>query len=95
MIESDLVITVQGEERLVGLNQALALLNVASVSIALIDEGHIAFARSYGQDATPNTLYQAASLSKFVAAIGGMLVEAGTLKLDEDVNCGGCRERWA
>jgi len=86
-IERDLVITVQGEERLVGLDQALALLNVASVSIALIDEGRIAFARAYGQDATPNTLYQAASLSKFVAAIGAMrLVEAGTLKLDEDVN---------
>lgn len=45
-IERELVITVQGEERLVGLDQALALLNVASVSIALIDEGRIAFARA-------------------------------------------------
>ncbi|MGC2340384.1 MAG: serine hydrolase domain-containing protein, partial [Methyloceanibacter sp.] len=34
-----------------------------------------------------DTPYQAASLSKFVAAIGALrLVEAGTLKLDEDVN---------
>ena len=86
-IEHDLVITVQGEEKRVALDQALALLNVPSVSIALIDEGRIAFARAYGKDATPDTLYQAASLSKFVAAIGAMrLVEAGTLKLDEDVN---------
>jgi CubicO group peptidase (beta-lactamase class C family) len=63
------------------------LLNVSSVSIALIDEGRIAFARAYGKDATPDTPYQAASLSKFVAAIGAMpLVEAGSLELGEDVN---------
>src|SRR6476661_7027565 len=86
-IEHDLVITVQGEEKRVALDQALALLNVPSVSIALIDEGRIAFARAYGKDATPDTLYQAASLSKFVAAIGAMrLVEEGTLELDQDVN---------
>ena len=86
-IERDLVVTVQGEEKRVDIDAALALFNVPSVSIALIDEGRIAFARAYGQDATPATLYQAASLSKFVAAIGAMrLVENGTLKLDEDVN---------
>ena len=86
-IERDLVVTVQGEERHVSLDEALTLLNVPSASIALIDEGRIAFARAYGKDATPDTLYQAASLSKFVAAIGAMrLVENGTLKLDEDVN---------
>ena len=48
------------------------LLNIPSASLALIDEGRIAFARAYGKDATPETLYQAASLSKFVAAIGAM-----------------------
>jgi CubicO group peptidase (beta-lactamase class C family) len=86
-IERDLVVTVQGEEKRVTLDEALALLNVPSVSIALIDEGRIAFARAYGKDASPATLYQAASLSKFVAAIGAMrLVESGTLKLDENVN---------
>ena len=86
-IERDLVVTVQGEEKHVDIDAALTLLNVPSVSIALIDEGRIAFARAYGKDATPTTLYQAASLSKFVAAIGAMrLVENGTLKLDEDVN---------
>jgi len=86
-IERDLVVTVQGEEKRVDIDAALTLLNVPSVSIALIDEGRFAFARAYGKDATPTTLYQAASLSKFVAAIGAMrLVENGTLKLDEDVN---------
>ena len=86
-IERDLVVTVQGEEQRASIDEALALLNIPSASIALIDEGRIAFARAYGKDATPDTLYQAASLSKFVAAIGAMrLVENGTLKLDEDVN---------
>jgi CubicO group peptidase (beta-lactamase class C family) len=60
---------------------------VPSASIALIDRGEIAFARAFGESATPDTLYQAASLSKFVAAIGAMrLVEEGTLELDQDVN---------
>ncbi|HEY6656805.1 MAG TPA: serine hydrolase domain-containing protein [Methyloceanibacter sp.] len=86
-IESDLIITVQGEERRVSPDEALKLLNIPSASIALIDEGRIAFARAYGKDATPETLYQAASLSKFVAAIGAMrLVQDGTLALDQDVN---------
>ena len=62
-------------------------LNIPSVSLALIDGGRIDFARAYGASATPETLYQAASLSKFVTAIGAMrLVEAKRLDLDEDVN---------
>jgi CubicO group peptidase (beta-lactamase class C family) len=82
-IERDLVVTMQGEEKRAGVDEALKLLNIPSASIALIDEGRIAFARAYGKDASPETLYQAASLSKFVAAIGAMrLVENGTLKLD-------------
>ena len=48
-----------------------------AVSLALIANGRIAFARAYG-GATPDTLFQAASLSKFVAAVGAMrLVERG------------------
>ena len=86
-IEHDLVITVQGEERHVNLDEALKLLDIPSASLALIDEGRIAFASAYGKDATPDTVYQAASLSKFVAAIGAMrLAEDGTLDLDQGVN---------
>jgi len=86
-IENDLVINVQGEERHVTLDEALKLLDIPSASLALIDEGRIAFASAYGKNATPDTVYQAASLSKFVAAIGAMrLVEDGTLDLDQDVN---------
>ena len=69
------------------LDEAMRRLNIPSVSLAVIEEGRIAFAKAYGGDATPETLYQAASLSKFVAAIGAMrLVEQGMLDLDQDVN---------
>jgi CubicO group peptidase (beta-lactamase class C family) len=86
-IERDLLVGVQGDRKRVSIDEALALLNTPSASVALIDEGRIAFARGYGKNTSPDTLYQAASLSKFVTAIAAMrLVENGTLKLDEDVN---------
>jgi CubicO group peptidase (beta-lactamase class C family) len=86
-LESGLTIELGGIEKTLSLDEAKAALNVPSVSLALIDEDSIAFARAYGQNATPNTLYQAASLSKFVAAVGAMrLVEQNKLALDADVN---------
>jgi CubicO group peptidase (beta-lactamase class C family) len=86
-IESGLTIAGPDGVQQVSLDQALALLNIASVSLALIDRGEIAFARAYGEGATPATLYQAASLSKFVASVGALrLVEQGKLQLDTDVN---------
>ena len=67
----------------------MAALNISSLSIALIDQDCVALARAYGSGATPETLFQAASLSKFVAAIGAMrLVDQGKINLDEDVNSG-------
>jgi CubicO group peptidase (beta-lactamase class C family) len=55
--------------------------------MALIDRGQIRWAKAFGKEVTPHTLYQAASLSKFVAALGAMkLVEQGSLALDSDVN---------
>jgi CubicO group peptidase (beta-lactamase class C family) len=71
-IESDLAITIDGRTRLAGIDEAMKLLNVPSVSLALIDADRIALARAYGAGVTPGTLYQAASLSKFVTAVGAM-----------------------
>jgi CubicO group peptidase (beta-lactamase class C family) len=87
-IENDLTITLPGRAtRQASLKEAMSLPNIPSVSVVLIDQDGIAWARAYGQDATPDTLFQAASLSKFVAAIGAMrLVDGKRLALDEGVN---------
>jgi CubicO group peptidase (beta-lactamase class C family) len=86
-LESKLTLTIDGVEKTLSLEEAKQALHIPSVSLALIDQDRIAFARAYGENATPNTLYQAASLSKFVAAVGAMrLVEQKKLALDDDVN---------
>ncbi len=67
---------------------------VPGVSIAVMEGGRIVFAKAYGmadvetkRAATPETLFQAASISKPVAAMVAMrLVEQGKLSLDEDVS---------
>lgn len=64
------------------------------VSIAVINNGAIEWAKGYGireaggnDPVTAETLFQAASISKPVAAMGALrLVEQGKLSLDEDVN---------
>lgn len=68
--------------------------NVPGISIALIENGKVAWARGYGvrdlQTNTPvnaETVFQAASVSKPVSAIAALkFVEMGKLNLDEDVN---------
>ena len=67
---------------------------VPGVSVAVIDNGTIAWARGYGvqeagkeKSVTTSTLFQAASISKPVAAVVALqLVEQGSLGLDEDIN---------
>jgi CubicO group peptidase (beta-lactamase class C family) len=67
---------------------------VPGVSIAVIDHGAIEWARGYGvaragepDPVTSDTMFQAASISKPVAAAAALtLVEAGQLTLDTDVN---------
>ena len=77
---------------LLTLADRMRVLRVPGVSVAVVDEGKVAWARGYGQTGdgaavTPETLFQAASLSKAVAAMVALrLVEMGTLALDEDVN---------
>src|SRR4026209_893294 len=86
-LESELTMSVGGVEQTLTLAEAMGALNIQSVSLALIDQDRIAFTRAYGAGVTPETLYQAASLSKFVSAVGAMrLIDDERLKLDGDVN---------
>src|SRR4051812_7408189 len=67
---------------------------VPGVSVAVVADFELAWARGYGrreagkpERVTQATLFQAASLSKPVAATAALrLVQDGTLALDEDVN---------
>jgi CubicO group peptidase (beta-lactamase class C family) len=76
------------------IEERLAHHNVPGVSVALLDEGELAWAAAWGMadaergiPATTETLFQAASISKPVAALGALnLVEEGTLALDGPIN---------
>jgi CubicO group peptidase (beta-lactamase class C family) len=86
-LERNLKIELNGVEKTLTLTEAMAALNIPSVSFAVIEDDKIAFASAYGEAATPETLFQAASLSKFVTAAGALrLVDQKKLALDEDVN---------
>src|SRR5215469_8438639 len=68
-------------------------LHIPGVSIAVVHNGVIEWARGYGiagpdnKPVTPDTLFQAGSISKPVAAMGALhLVQEGKLSLDADVN---------
>jgi CubicO group peptidase (beta-lactamase class C family) len=80
--------------RTITLEQRMRDLGIAGISIAVIDEGKIAWTRAYGvrdtvdkAPVTVDTLFQAGSISKPVAALGALrLVKDGKLTLDGDVN---------
>jgi CubicO group peptidase (beta-lactamase class C family) len=68
-------------------------LHTPGVSIAFIENGKVKWTRAYGvatvggPPVTPNTLFQAGSMSKPVAATAALrLVELGRLDLDGDIN---------
>jgi CubicO group peptidase (beta-lactamase class C family) len=75
-------------------DERLKAYGIAGLSVAIIDNGTVAFARGYGladantrKPVTPDTLFQAASISKGVTSVGALqLVKDGKLALDEDVN---------
>jgi CubicO group peptidase (beta-lactamase class C family) len=77
-----------------GLSARMRSFGVPGVSIAVINDGKIEWAKGYGvleaggnRPVTPTTLFQAGSVSKSVAAMGALyLVEHKMLALDEDVN---------
>jgi hypothetical protein len=58
-LERNLKIKVDGVEKTLTLTEAIADLNIPSVSFAVIDDDRIAIASAYGEAATPETLYQA------------------------------------
>jgi len=72
----------------------MAALKTPGVSVAVINDGAIEWAKGYGvteaggaTPVTPRTLFQAASISKPVAALAALrLVEQGKLALDQNVN---------
>lgn len=76
------------------LEDRLRFYQVPGVSVAVINDGRLEWARAWGEaeagsgiPATPETLFQAASISKPVMAVGALrLVEEGVLSLDENVN---------
>jgi CubicO group peptidase (beta-lactamase class C family) len=75
-------------------SRRMADFKTPGVSVAVINNGAVEWAKGYGvtetgtsTPVTPHTLFQAASISKSIAALGALrLVEQGKLDLDEDVN---------
>ncbi|TVR59992.1 MAG: class A beta-lactamase-related serine hydrolase [Gemmatimonadales bacterium] len=76
------------------LQERMEQLGVPAVSVAVVSDGRIHWARAWGiadpengRPATRHTLFQAASISKAVAGVGALrLVEADLLALDGPVN---------
>src|SRR5882724_7267248 len=76
------------------IEQLMAKYHVPGMSIAVIKDFHVAWAKAYGvADAdsrvpvTPHTLFQACSISKPLTAMSAVfLAQEGKLDLDQDVN---------
>ena len=85
-------VRVRGEERFFSLDERMKKHRVPAVSIAVFENYEIVWAKAYGQAAdgqaaTPQTLFQAASISKLVNALVAALVSAeGKLALDKPIN---------
>lgn len=82
------------DEPAMKLSDRMQFYKTPGVSVAVINDGRIEWARGYGftetggkNPVTTETLFQAASISKPVAALAALrLVQDGRLNLDEDVN---------
>jgi CubicO group peptidase (beta-lactamase class C family) len=76
------------------IEERMRFFNVPGVSIAVFEQGKLAWSKGYGladvgrqQSVTPQTKFQAASISKAVTAFAVLkLVDQGKLNLDEDAN---------
>src|SRR5262249_39700427 len=95
-VESGLLpgVIIKGQTSTMKLAERIAHYKVPGLSVALINDGKIEWARGYGviekdggKPVTADTLFLAGSISKPVAALAALrLVEQGKLDLDEDVN---------
>lgn len=88
-------VVVKGEAaESVSVQQRMKQLNVPGVSVAVVKNGKLAWARVYGAANTQSqravnedTLFQAGSISKPIAALAALkLVDEGKIALDSDVN---------
>ncbi len=84
---------VEKSDPCVRLDERMAALHVPGVSVAVIHNGAIEWARGFGVErvggpaVSADTLFQAGSISKPVAAMAALrLVQEGKLSLDDDVN---------
>ena len=76
------------------IKERMTFYNINAVSIAVIKDYKIEWVKAYGyadvsekRKATPQTLFQAASISKSINSLGVLkLVEEGKLGLDDDIN---------
>lgn len=83
----------QAEQRAT-LAERMAFYTTPGLSVAVIKDGTVAWARGYGVvetgrsiPVTPDTIFQACSISKHVAMVGALrLVQDGVLDLDADIN---------
>lgn len=94
-VESNLIPAVRIKGRAPGrLEQRMKELRIPGVSVAVIDHYKIEWAKGYGMadsqtktPVTPDTLFEAGSVSKPIAALVALkLIEEGKLSLDRDVN---------
>jgi len=87
-------VVIKGQAAPMKLAERMAHYKTPGVSVAVINNGAVEWAKAYGvveaggaRAVTTETMFQAASISKPVAAMGALrLVEQGKLSLDEDVN---------
>ena len=78
----------------INLDERMAYYNIKGVSIAVINNFQLEWAKGYGvkeaglfDPVTPNTLFQSGSIGKSVVAATTLhFVEVGDLNLDENVN---------
>ena len=88
-------VVIKGQSaRAMKLSERMQFYKVPGVSVAFFDHGRIIWTRAYGladmatkKPVTPETLFQAASISKPESALAALhLVQEGKLSLDENVN---------